>query len=87
MKQPGESAKLYIDTSMRVQEGDYIRTHTGRTYLITSVRTATRGVHAGTRQYLETIVMAPDHETEPDARIITISWYSRSRSKLSPRKR
>lgn len=78
MKAPGEPAKLYMDTTMRILEGDYIRTQTGRTYLVTAVRVQLRGKHEG-RQHLQTVVMAKDHEVEKDARVIPIHWYVRRR--------
>lgn len=76
MKQPGESAYLYYDSTARVREGDYIRTGTGRTYLVTSVRVQMRGKHEG-RQHLQTVVMEPDHVIEKDAHIFRIAWYRR----------
>jgi hypothetical protein len=75
-KAPGEPAYLYYDGFVLVEEGDYIRTPTGRTYLIRHVRVQARGKHKG-RQHLQTTVMAPDHVTEPDAVIHAIAWYPR----------
>jgi hypothetical protein len=77
MKQPGEPASLYIDTVARVAEGDYIRTPTGRTYLVQSVRVQERGAHAGRRQHLKTVVMEPGHPFEDDDTIHDIIWYKR----------
>lgn len=76
MKAPGEPAKLYFDGWEQCEEGDYIRTRTGRTYLITKVRVQEKGKHAG-RQHLQTIVMEKDHQPEPDAKVIAIYWYKR----------
>lgn len=76
MKAPGEPASLYWDGWDRAEPGDYIRTKTGRTYLIERVRIQERGKHKG-RQHLSTIVMEPDHQPEPDAKIHMIYWYAR----------
>jgi hypothetical protein len=76
VKQPGEQARITYDSTARVREGDYIRTTTGRTYLVTGVRIQERGVHAG-RQHLDTVVMEPDHITEPDAHVFPVYWYRR----------
>ncbi len=76
MKAPGEAASLYWDGWHLASEGDYIRTKTGRTYLITHVRVQEKGKHAG-RQHLKTIVMAPDHVVEEDAVVHEIHWYKR----------
>jgi len=76
VKRPGEHARLYYDGARPVEEGDYIRTPTGRTYLVTFARTQTKGKHAG-RQHLVTIVMDPDHQVEEDATVHPIHWYRR----------
>jgi hypothetical protein len=76
VKQPGESARLYYDGRQVAEEGDYIRTPSGRTYLVEHVRIQEKGKHAG-RQHLQTVVMSPDHVPEPDARVLPIYWYRR----------
>ena len=76
MKAPGEQAALYYDGWAPVAPGDYIRTGTGRTYLVEGVRTQERGKHAG-RQHLATVVMAADHQPEPDATVHPLHWYRR----------
>lgn len=76
MRQPGEHAWLYYDGAAPVAAGDYIRTGTGRTYLVQTVRVQQKGKHTG-RQHLSTVVMAPDHEPEPDATVHPIRWYRR----------
>lgn len=76
MKRPGESAYLYYDGAAPCTEGDYIRTPTGRTYLIEHVRVQEKGKHAG-RQHLRTVVMEPGHQPEPDAVVHPIFWYRR----------
>lgn len=67
---------LYYDGRTLVDEGDYIQTRTGRTYLIQSVRVQARGKHVG-RQHLKCVVMAPEHEIEEDAVVHPIYWYAR----------
>jgi hypothetical protein len=76
VKRPGEPAKLYYDSDVVAEPGDYIRTPTGRQYLVEHVRVQTRGKHAG-RQHLRTIVMEPGHVCEQDARVHKIQWYRR----------
>lgn len=76
MKAAGQPAALYYDGAAPVAVGDYIRTRTGRTYLVTGVRVQERGKHAG-RQHLATVVMAPDHVPEDDATVHPIWWYAR----------
>lgn len=79
MKAAGERALLYYDSTNRVLEGDYIRTQTGRTYLVDVVRIQQAGKHAG-RQHLVCTVMPDGHDPEPDARVLPIAWYPRKRS-------
>jgi hypothetical protein len=75
VKGPGEPAALYYD-GPPVEPGDYIRTPTGRTYLIDGVRVQERGKHAG-RQHLATTVMPADHDPELDATVWMLRWYRR----------
>jgi len=75
----GSEVGLYYDSrEYRVAEGDYIRTATGRTYLVISVRVAERGKHAGVRQHLRCIVVDFDHPQEGD-RVYPLQWYRRGR--------
>lgn len=83
MKQVGEQARLYYDGARPVDVGDFIRTPTGRTYLVDHVRIQERGKHAG-RQHLVTTVMPDDHEPELDAVVHPIHWYRRARSRSTP---
>lgn len=76
MKRPGEPARLYLDSRDRIEPGDYVRTRTGRTYLVTAARVQERGKHAG-RQHLQTVVMEPGHVAEPDATVHMCYWYRR----------
>lgn len=84
MKQPGESAHLYYDPDdqVDVEEGDYLRTGTGRLYLITGVRVQESGKHAG-RYHLDCVVMERHHLTEPDAAVHTVVWYPRGETRRS----
>jgi hypothetical protein len=68
-------AALHYDSAVPVVEGDYIRTGTGRTYLVQAVRVQQRGKHAG-RQHLTTVVMEPCHDTG-DATVHLLHWYRR----------
>lgn len=88
MKLPGESATLTYDTTAVVEEGDYVRTGTGRTYLVTSARVVRRrggpawsyepaGVVQIHRWALETVVMPDGHAVEDDATVHTLAWYRR----------
>lgn len=79
MRAAGEHAWLYYDAVTRdVNDGDYIRTPTGRTYLIQGIRIQEKGKHAG-RMHLSCIVMAADHVPEEDATVHPLHWYSRNR--------
>lgn len=77
-KAPGERVWLTYDSTRPVEPGDYLRTATtSRTYLVESNRIQQAGKHTG-RQHLICIVMAGDHQVEPDAVIHTIAWYPRT---------
>lgn len=76
VRKPGEPAKLYYDGIRTVEPGDYLRTRTGRTYLVTAVRVQKKGRHVG-RQHLQTVVMDPARELEPDAVVHPLWWYRR----------
>lgn len=72
----GAEVGLFYDGRDPVAEGDYLRTGTGRTYLIVGNRIQARGKHTG-RQHLRAVVMADDHAPELDAVVHTIAWYRR----------
>lgn len=55
--------------------GDYLRTPSGRTYLITMLRRQTRGAHVG-RYHLRCDVV-PSEQPDADDRVFPIFWYSR----------
>lgn len=82
MKAEWEQAALFYDTPNEVVEGDYLRTGTGRLYLITEVRVQQAGKHAG-RYHLKTTVMPSDRVIEPDAAVHTVNWYPRSHTRRS----
>ena len=54
----------------------FIRTRTGRTYHVLSVRVQQRGKHAG-RQHLRVLVCAPDVVLADDADVRELWWYRR----------
>lgn len=76
MRAVGEQARLYYDSPTPVEEGDFIQTPTGRTYLVTFVRIQTKGKHAG-RQHLVTVVWDSEDPLPADAVVHPIRWYSR----------
>lgn len=78
MKAPGERAWLYYDpvVGQVIEPGDYIRTTTGRTYLVDTTRVQQQGIHAG-RVHMATTVMAPGHQPELDAVVHPLAWYHR----------
>ncbi len=55
--------------------GDALRTPTGRTYEVVSVRVQERGRHVG-RQHLACLVAA---EPPLDAKVLPLRWYRRRR--------
>lgn len=79
MKPAGARALLTYDPHPQqvVEVGDYIRTRTGRTYLIDKARKVTSARYPG-RLLLTTTVMPADHEVEPDAVVHSLHWYSRN---------
>lgn len=76
MRGPGERCWLYYDGAAPVEPGDYIRTPTGRTYLVDSVRVQQKGYHVG-RQHMLVTVMPSDHVPEDDAKVHPLYWYRR----------
>jgi hypothetical protein len=75
----GSVVSLYIDTTRQVLVNEFIRTQTGRTYQIVSVRTQQRGKHAGRRQHLRALVVPATTPTEDDT-VIPILWYPRTKA-------
>lgn len=79
MRAPGERAVLSpydAGPDRVVEQGDYIRTTTGRTYLVEAVHHVRSAVVGRLR--LTTTVMPADHEPEPDAVVHPLHWYSRN---------
>jgi hypothetical protein len=64
------------DTDEPVQDGEYVVTGTGRSYLILDARCAERGAHAGRRWRLNCLVIEPD-DVPVNATVHPISWYRR----------
>lgn len=76
----GSNVSLYMDTPRDIQPGDYIVTHSGRSYLVDSVRIQQRGKHAG-RKHMRVIVVDPatvPHGDDEEV-IHPLFWYSRNR--------
>lgn len=72
----GRVVGLYIDTRTdHVDEGDVIRTQTGRSYRVVESRRQERGKHIG-RWHLQALVVDPASVTAED-RVIEIVWYPR----------
>lgn len=74
----GSEVGLYFDSPTRVMVGDFIRTQSGRTYHLTSVRIQERGKHIG-RQHLRAIVVEPGVIDPATDVVHPLYWYSRSR--------
>lgn len=74
---PGSVVSIYLDTPRGLDVGDEVRTTTtGRRYEVVTVRVQTRGKNVG-RKHLKVRVLAPDHPTDPDVRVIPVTWYPR----------
>lgn len=74
MKPPGSLVSLYYDSPRPVEVGDYIRTPTGRTYRVETLRVQQKGSRAG-RKHMMCTVLAPDEEV--DGKIHPLVWYTR----------
>jgi hypothetical protein len=72
----GSVVSLYFDSRHPIDEGDVLRTATGRRYLILSHRVQERGKRAG-RHHLTCLVMRPGDTSE--GRTFPIYWYGRNR--------
>lgn len=71
----GANVSLYYDARRDVREGDFIRTTSGRTYLVTGARRQERGVHIG-RWHLRCDVVPQDMPTAEDV-VHPLTWYRR----------
>lgn len=77
MKPVGSLVSLYYDSDRLVEEADVIRTPTGRSYRVVSVRVQERGKNAG-RQIIKALVIDPA-DVAPDDVVHPLHWYSRNR--------
>lgn len=75
MKQPGETATISYDGDT-VSPGDTLRTPTGRTYGVLSVRVQQRGKHVG-RQFVTAVVLDGLPPTSTKTHLLI--WYSRDK--------
>ena len=75
-RQVGAVVGLYVDLVQPVAVNDAIRTSTGRTYQVLTVRVQLKGRHRG-RQHLTCVVT----DAEPPAGVVIhhIRWYKRTR--------
>jgi hypothetical protein len=71
----GANVGIYYDGLQKVQVGDFIRTRTKRTYLVTSVRVQERGASIG-RQHLRCDVVPSDTPQDDDV-VHPLFWYTR----------
>jgi hypothetical protein len=68
---------IYYDGSTELDQGDALRTPTGRLYVVAHVRVQQRGKHAG-RQHLRCAVFSPGTMAPPGTRVFPLHWYSRN---------
>lgn len=73
----GALVRIFYD-GRPVAAGDALRTPTGRTYVVASVRVQSRGRHAG-RQHLACLVA---REPPEDARVLPLYWYPREKRRV-----
>lgn len=71
----GSEVGIYYDGVAQVDEGDVIRTSTGRCYRAIHNRIQQKGKHVG-RQHLRVQVIDPSEVTEADT-VHPIYWYRR----------
>lgn len=89
----GTIVKLHVDFERLVNEGDVIKTSTGRGYRVLEVRVQWRGKNAG-RQHVTCVVLPGDWlelvgsvggnevlRLSPNAWVHSINWYPRSRKR------
>lgn len=74
----GEHAVISYDGDP-VAAGDALRTPTGRTYGVLSVRVQQGGRHRG-RQFVEAVVLDPV-EVKPGTKVHPLVWYSRDKKR------
>lgn len=73
---PGAVVGLTYDARTLVDEGDIIRTTSGRCYRVVTARQQTRGKHTG-RWHLKALVIRPDDVTDTDT-VHPLQWYRRN---------
>lgn len=74
--EPGELVRLTYTSAVAVLAGDYLRTRTGRTYLVETVRPRGRRF----AQAIGAIVMPEDFELDEEHDTVhPLHWASRSR--------
>lgn len=74
----GSLVKIYYDSLVSVNEGDYIQTPTDRTYLIVGVRLQKRGMHRH-RKHIQAIVMPAEFQIPKDGIVHPLYWYPRGK--------
>lgn len=78
VKPEGSNVTLFYDTNKFVSPGHYIRTSTGRTYVVRSMKRVKDGPN-GRRLSLSCIVVSPNEpETHPSPVIHNLWWYRRA---------
>lgn len=75
----GNIVRLYFDTPRTLDEGDVVRSPTGRAYRIVHVRRQERGIHEG-RWHVQGLVMDPGSVTADD-NIFDYVWYPRRKAR------
>ena len=76
---PGRVVSLYYDSPRDVAVGDFIRTPSGRTYRVETVRVQQRGIHTG-RKHIGALVLDPantEEQPSEDDVVHPLHWYSR----------
>ena len=77
MKAPsGAIVSIYYDSPVSVEFGHYIRTSTGRTYLVVEVRQQKKGIHRR-RKHIKALVMEEGFEIPKNSVVHPLYWYPR----------
>ena len=71
----GAVVSLYMDTLRTIEEADVIRTPSGRSYRVASVRRQAKGIHVG-RWHMQCVVIDPA-TIQADDHVIDLIWYRR----------
>jgi len=75
MRPVGSIVSLYYDARVFVEEGDVIRTPSGRQYRVVEARRQQKGKHAG-RWHLKALVLDPTDDPG-DVPVHLLVWYKR----------